>query len=78
MLEAIVTIATALLMTRFWSKLRYGFFDAFCALAATVGAFVTPLVAQKLAPELVEFGVLALDAGGALLGCLVYDHFARA
>ncbi|HXY59577.1 MAG TPA: hypothetical protein VEH76_13475 [Methylocystis sp.] len=76
MLSALATIATALFLTRFWSRWRYGFFDMFCALAAIAGAFALPLAAEKFVPELAELGIFAFDAGGALLGCLVYDHFA--
>ncbi len=74
MFDAIMTIATALFLARFWSSWRYRFFDYTCALAAIGGAFVVPLIAERYAPQLVDLGLLSLDAGGALIGCLVYDH----
>jgi len=76
MFDALFTVVTALFLTRFWSTWRYGFFDVFCAFAAIAGAFALPALAEKFAPEIAELGVFALDAGGALIGCLAYDHFA--
>jgi hypothetical protein len=73
MLDALVTIATALFLTNFWSKWRYGYFDAFCAGVAIAFAFATPFLTEKLAPEIANLGIFGLEAGGALLGCLIYD-----
>jgi hypothetical protein len=73
MLDAAVTIATAFFLAHFWSKWRYGFVDALCVAAALACAFVLPVLAERFAPELADLGVLAFDAGGALLGCLIYD-----
>jgi hypothetical protein len=72
-LDAVVTCATALFLANFWSQWRYRFFDCFCAVAATIGAFLLPALAERLAPALADLGILAFDAGGALLGCLIYD-----
>ena len=47
----------------------------FRAGAAIVGAFVVPLLVDKYVPEFTNFGVIAFDSGGALLGCLLYDAF---
>jgi hypothetical protein len=41
--------------------------------AAIVGAFLLPVLAEKFVPEFSDLGVMAFDAGGALLGCLLYD-----
>jgi hypothetical protein len=32
-----------------------------------------PALAEKFVPEFSDLGVIAFDAGGALLGCLLYD-----
>ena len=73
MLDALITCVTALFLANFWSQWRYRFFDYFCAVAAIVGAFALPVLAERFTPALAELGLLAFDAGGALLGCLVYD-----
>jgi MFS-type transporter involved in bile tolerance (Atg22 family) len=72
-LDALITCATALFLANFWSQWRYRFFDYFCAVAAIVGAFALPALAERFTPALADLGILAFDAGGALLGCLVYD-----
>ena len=76
MLSVLATIATALFLSRFWSTWRYGFFDLFCALAAGAGAFLLPVLAECFVPEIADLGLFGLDAGGAFIGCLIYDHFA--
>jgi len=73
MFDALMTCATALFLANFWSKWRYRFFDVFCASVAIVGAFALPALAERFTPQLVQLGVLGFDAGGALLGCLIYD-----
>jgi hypothetical protein len=73
MFDVLITIATGLFYTKYWSKWRYGYFDYFCAAASIIGAFLLPELAEKLFPEFSELGVIAFDSGGALLGCLIYD-----
>ncbi|QGM46581.1 hypothetical protein [Methylocystis heyeri] len=78
MFDALITIVTALFLTRFWSGWRYGFFDWFCAAAAVAGAFAAPPLLEALAPEAASLGVFGAESGGALLGCLLYDALASA
>jgi hypothetical protein len=73
MFDVLITIATGLFFTKYWSKWRYGYFDFFCAGAAIVGAFLLPALVEKFVPEFSDLGVIAFDAGGALVGCLLYD-----
>jgi hypothetical protein len=73
MLDTLITCATALFLANFWSQWRYRFFDYSCAVAAIVGAFALPALAERLTPALADLGLLAFDAGGALIGCLVDD-----
>ncbi len=73
MIDVVITVATALFLTRFWSKWRYGHFDYFCAGAAIGGAFALPALAEKFVPEFADLGMMEFDAGGALVGCLIYD-----
>jgi len=51
MFDVLITIATGLFFTRYWSKWRYGYFDFFCGGAAIVGAFLLPALAEKFVPE---------------------------
>lgn len=65
MLDVLLTCATALFLSHFWSQWRYQFFDYFCAVAAIAGAFVLPALAERMTPALADLGILAFDAGGA-------------
>jgi len=47
MFDVLITIATGLFFTKYWSKWRYGYFDFFCAGAAIVGAFLLPRAGGK-------------------------------
>ncbi len=73
MFDALVTICTALFFAKFWSKWRYGYFDYFCAAASIGCAFATPALIERFAPEFAALGLIEAEAGGAMLGCLIYD-----
>jgi hypothetical protein len=73
MFDVLITIATGLFFTKYWSKWRYGYFDFFCAGAAIVCAYLLPVLVEKFVPEFSDLGLIAFDSGGALLGCLLYD-----
>ncbi len=79
MFDALMTIGTALFMTKFWSNWRYGYFDFFCAAAAVACAFAAPALMERFAPTVAELGVFGAESAGALLGCVLYDtlHYSR-
>ena len=76
MFDAIMTIAGALFLTKFWSIWRYGYFDFLCAAAAIACAFAAPLLMEKFAPSVAELGIFGAESAGALIGCLFYDAVA--
>jgi len=75
MFDFAITGLSTLFIASAWSKLRYDFFDLFCYIAAFVGALIVPALAARYFPMLEEVGGAPVDAGGALIGCLLYDHF---
>ena len=70
-----LTGLTVLFLASMWSKLRYDFFDLFCFGAAFLGALIVPALVERYFPMLESVGGAPVDAGGALIGCLIYDHF---
>ena len=75
MFDFAMTGLSAVFLAGMWSRLRYDFFDLFCFIFAFAGALLLPPLISRLFPALEEFGGAPLDAGGALIGCLIYDHF---
>jgi len=56
MFDVLITIATGLFFTKYWSKWRYGYFDLFCAGAAIVDAFLLPALVEKFVTVQIEKG----------------------
>jgi len=73
MFDFAISGLTALFFAGFWSRLRWGFFDLFCYVAAVAGALAVPPLLHRYFPMLIELGGVEVDAAGALIGCLVYD-----
>jgi hypothetical protein len=70
-----MTGLSVVFLAGWWSRLRYGFFDLFCFGVAFISALLVPPLVSAYVPQLEDIGGAPLDLGGALLGCLIYDHF---
>jgi hypothetical protein len=75
MFDFAITGLTVVTLVGMWSRLRYGFFNLFCFATAFLFALVLPPLISRYFPLFEEVGGAPLDAGGALIGCLAYDHF---
>ncbi len=75
MFDFALTGLSVVFLAGMWSRLRYGHFDLFCFIAAFVCALALPPLIRRYFPMLEELGGAPLDAGGAFIGCLLYDHF---
>lgn len=74
MFDFAITGLAVLFVVGMWSRLRYGFFDLFCFIVAFFCAIVLPPIISRYFPQIEEIGGAPLDIGGALIGCLIYDH----